>query len=491
MTRPEIGIALTAARGRTTEYARARAYVAGTQRDVFPERAWKKELGRNLSQPRDQLGRLIVESLVSRLRPTTFSPRFPKVTGAQKDADLANAIWARNRMDEQAPEIQRTASTCGDAFVLVSEDRGRALIHRQDPDQCHIEYDPEFPGRRLWAAKWWVTDKRIRFNLYLPDGLYRYISNTEKTTGNMPSTSRAFSEYSADGQPHFQPNPLKSIPMFHLPNAAPTGSYGRSELDGLYSLIDQVNAGLCDLVLAMRTVGYPWRAVSGVKSEPQMPSLGAGLPDGALTLPALGEETFEDPSSFIDTDDDALEGGPNKLIELEDAAARLQQWDAAPLEGPIKFVDNLRQAIARNARRPMHALGLGSALATATEVTVAESLFLAELQARQTTFGNNFEDVIAYAVMLENSHNESGFTALAPLPELELSWEPAELKFEASQTDRMRLSIEAGLPLAEWLVKFLGYDEPDALAVEERKLTMAREAADAAGYALSAGYGAD
>ena len=491
---PLVAVALTSIRGRLPSYGKARAYYGGQHPPVYDTATWQREFGKTtVEPPRDNLCPTIVETLVSRLKPGTFRPRFPSLPNAQRDADAANVIWRRNRMDEQAPEIHRTAAMCGDAYILVSETAGKAVLTRLAPEGCHIEYDPEIAGRRLWGARWWVTSGLVRVNIIRPEGTYRLVTNRAGWTDKqLPQQMAAFRPFEDDGLPWFRPNPMPAagLPLFHLPNGAPTGEYGRSELDPAYSLQDHINSGLCDLVLAMRSVGIPWRVISGVTTRKQtpLPVLGGGLPDAPAPFPT-GEDVFPEARRPVQAPDGSIDAGPGKVITLENENARAQQLAASALEGPITFVETLRVALARNTRRPLHALGLASTNpATATEIAVADAVFVAEIRARQTTAGNVWEDVLAYGVQVELSHNDAGeFVGLHEAPMLELTWAPAEQTPEPTPVDLLKAGVDAGLPLQFLLERFYGLSAEEAAGVLAQADVEAALAADRAAAVLDAG----
>jgi len=354
------------------------------------------------------------------------------------DTEAADLVWHRNRMDVRAGEIHKEALTHGDAYAIVWPDSsGKAAIFPNKASSITVEYDDEFPGKIVWAAKLWRTrDKFTRLNLFYPDRIERYIS--AKPSESVTSDAKDFVRFagtqaalpaSADsdneqapqaGSPRSDiPNPFGIVPIFHFANNASIGSFGRSELEDAIPVQDGMNKSVLDMLVAMEFSAYRQRWAAGIEIE------------------------YDNDHNVIPP----FKAGVDHLWITENKDARFGDFEAANLDHFLKVKDGFRIDLASVTGTPLYyLLPHGRGFASGEAMRKAESRFIAKVRDRQTSFGQVWADVMQFALKIEG-HGD--------VP-LQTRWEDAARLSEKEELENLILKKEIGLSSSEAL-KEAGY----------------------------------
>jgi hypothetical protein len=364
----EIKTALQQFQARAEQYQFYRRYYDGDHRLAFATDKFRSAFGSLFRAFADNLCDSVVDSCADRLIVTGFVVE----EGPGSAADDAWAIWQANRMARRAGEVHREALTSGDAYVIVWPDEaGQPTIYANDAADVTVRYDPESPGRVLWAAKVWTAeDGRLRLNMYWPERIEKYV--TRNKTYVLPDGAGAFEPYEAEGEPWPLPNPYDQVPVFHFANAARVGRFGRSELTDVIPLQDALNKAIADMLVAMEYVALPQRWATGLEVE-------------------IDEATGKPRAPFVP--------GADRVWAVGAPDARFGQFDPANLVQFLDVQEKFRKEIATVSRTPLHFLippagewPSGEALRS------AESGFLAKVTGRQVALGDAWEDVLRFAL---------------------------------------------------------------------------------------------
>ena len=219
---------------------------------------------------------VIVDSSMDRLDLVRF-----EVAGNEAAQARLNELWLQAGMGLDSDDAHEAALVCGEAFVIgwpASALPGQVPeLYYNDPRMVHVEYDPERPRVKRWAAKWWkteaVTDTAAqndasrsgsvyRMTLYYPDRLEYYTAAS--SGGALPSSASAFKPWPATdppdpAQPHIALNPLGVVPVFHLRTR---GNSTAGELTtGVIDLQNAVNKLVADMMISAEFAAFRQRYV--------------------------------------------------------------------------------------------------------------------------------------------------------------------------------------------------------------------------------------
>jgi hypothetical protein len=185
--------------------------------------------------------------------------------------DLAWQIWRRNDLEEKSRTAHVEALVNEEAYIIVwadPDDPTMPQITVESPFEVILDCDPANRKRRRAALKRWVDpdDLRWRAVLYLPDGVYKYIS--VRKAGERKDVTRAgfWEQWQPAGDPAWPlPNPLKVVPVLALTNTPRMGGGGDSEIRDAIPVNDALNKTIIDMLVASEFVAFPQRVIIGAE----------------------------------------------------------------------------------------------------------------------------------------------------------------------------------------------------------------------------------
>jgi hypothetical protein len=504
-TNPDIEKAIKRLGERAPEYALYHAYYRGDHRQAFMSEEYKNNYGDLFKGLRCNVCPRVTNALVDRLdilgfaleeggpdeeeeerararqpqaqrrpiplRPPQAQPQPPSERGAPADegearppqpgqpmepepepmslseriSKLAAHLWRQNRMDRRAGEAHLEAAKMGDAYLIVwpsPDDESRPIIYVNSARLMTVYYDEEEPGRLLWAAKCWVTEeKRVRLNLYYPDRIEKYISAQSRKSyaGDIPKKPASYETYSPPGSTEGWrvANPYGRVPVFHLANDASIGEFGVSELRDIIPLQDALNKAFIDKMVSMEFDAYRQRWATGLEPETD--------PDTGKAL--LG-----------------FRPGRDKLWWTESPNVEFGEFAETDL---AKFNDTetaIIMHIARVSATPMHYMMMQTGNPPSGEaMRTSETPFTAKVKDRQTAWGNVWEDVMLFALRVQEGDS------LGEDVRLSTKWTDAAPMSDKEEAETANSKQAAGVP-AEVTWKEMGYsDEEIAEWVAEKE----------------------
>ncbi len=377
-----------------------------------------------------------------------------KVDAAQE----AWKIWTANRMPLRAGEVHREALKTGDAYVIVWPDAaGKVTIYPNRAATCTVFYDEEQPGRIAYAAKHWKTpDKRFRLNLYYPDRVERYISKSKanRDASTLQDANRTatdvqmvlpqgteFVPFTDDG-PEMVANPYGIVPVFHFANNADTGALGVTEMASAIPVQDAMNKSVLDMLVAMEFSAFRQRWITGIDVEY----------DDATGLPK---------SPFVP--------GADRIWLSENPDAKFGDFEASDIKQFLEVKDGFRTDMACVTGTPLHYFMLTGAAFPQSGISVEklESRFLSKVRDRMQRFGQVWEDVMAFALTIENKGTDVRLFA---------EWEDPAPIGESERLQNLILKQTLGVT-EEQLWMEAGYGEEDIKRMSEEKAKAADDAA--------------
>ena len=427
---------LTTHRNRSASYQRYISYYDGNHDLSFATNKWRNAFGNLFRQFADNLCAPIIDAAADRLQVTGF-------TGVPNDIPLWD-IWKRNKMDRKAGTIHEHVLKTGDAYAIVWPDplTGLAVISPNPAFQVCVYYADDgetiIAGSKLWQA----DDQRWRLTIYYADRLEKYATLSPKKT--VPDKANDFRPFNVPGEPWPVPNPYAKVPVFHFANKPEMGVWGESELSNIIPIQNALNKSVSDMLIAMEFVSLPQRWATGLEI-PEDPIT------GAPKVP--------------------FEAGVDRIWSSPEETTRFGQFEGANLQQFTQVQNDLRLDMARISRTPLHYLSMGGSSQSAfvsvaypsgESLKTAEAPFVAKLEDRQIAYGDVWEDLIAFAALIDGTIIDS--------MALETVWQSAAPK---SETDNLANSVQKkalGIPdTVIW--KELGYNDEEIAAMTAMNAT--------------------
>ena len=415
----DIKKALEQLKENVTKYDKTIRYYAGDHDLAFATDKFKNAFGSLFREFALNLCPAVCDAVRDKLKISNFQIE----EGNDALPKEAWKIWQQNRMGVRSGEVHKEAVKNGDAYVIVwvnpNNDK-QVTIYPQKSSNCTVFYDEETPGKILWAAKiWQTTDKKSRLNLYYPDRIERYIS-AQKTANGLPEANALIPV--PDGEPVIT-NPYGIVPVFHFANNSDIGSFGDSELKSAMPVQDALNKSVLDMLVAMEFASYRQRWASGIEID---------YDDNGKPIPPFT-------------------AGIERLWLTENPEAKFGDFEAANLEQFLKVKADFRMDMACVTGTPLYYFMLTSGDAPSGEsLKKAETRFINKVQDRQESFGQVWEDVISFALLIEGKKDVRLFA----------DWEDAAPISETEKLNNIVIKKEIGISDEQALIE-AGYGEAD------------------------------
>jgi Phage portal protein, SPP1 Gp6-like len=444
---------------RQTRYQLTRDYYLGDHRPAFDTSKFRNTFGALYRSLADNLCPAVVDSVADRLQVSGFD-----AAGTQAESELGSqawAIWRRNRMHRRESEVYREALMTGDGYVLVwPDERLRATIWPQRADEVAIEYDENTPGRITRAAKIWLDQEGYtRLTLFFPDRVEKYRSRRAtknpsaqaiRDAGDFLSVPRRFAASVGIGSlagADVIPNPYGRVPLFHFPNKR-YHAHGLSELLDVVPLQDALNKALRDMLLAMEFAAYKQRWATGLDTGDVDPETG---------------EPVTPPFDY----------GVDRMLTTANPNASFGQFEASDLKQFLEVQENLRSEIARVSGTPLHYLFITRGdFPSGEAMKSAEARFTSKLKGRQASFGDDWSDVLSFALGIDGVEVsdaeplETLWQNPSPRSDKEIA-DVAAIKKTFGVTDRSILKSDFGYSDEEIDTMLAEQEQPPAAGAQE------------------------
>jgi hypothetical protein len=364
--------------------------------------------------------RLVIDAVVERLAVTGFR------ADDQRTASWLASLWKTARLDAISKAVHLAAVRDGNGFIIVDydplADRPRFSLNQSDDGSGGVSMQYDADGNPVYAAKRWTVDGgpgagiTRRLNLYYPDRIEKYISNTT-TPFWQPIKDEPFPLPWLDrfGDP-------LGIPVIHFRNRDVGTAQGSSEITDVIPLQDALNKTLIDLIAVADTNAFP-------------------------LLVALG---FEVPEDFTIS--------PGALVQIPptmDAHTDFKMLSGADLSNFIGVLEHLVMEIARVSSTPLSRFQASGQVAAEGTLKQQDAGLVAKVEHKQVTFGNAWEDAMQMAIRLQNTFGAARYDDTSPLETL---WRPAAPRSEVEQLQTLLLKAQLGVP-AEILLAEAGYTD--------------------------------
>lgn len=391
-------------------YEEAGAYYEGEVPEVFATKGLQNAMRKTGYDSRLNFCRPVVDAVHSRLEVSA-------VIGVSDTAtQVITDTWEFNELGLDANEVHRTTLVYGDAYVMVWPDEdGNLEVSWNAPTTTTIVYDPEGPtGRRkLYAVKMWEVEDGTRLNIYGPDSIKKYKSESKAVTEG--------TNWSSLGEVE---NPFGEVPVFHFRTHRP---YGAPEHRDGFSAQNYINKQFIQSMYVADYQGAPQRyALSKANASSEVADFNEG-----------------------DTDREnltALKNGPGELWYMNDVdqVGQFNPADPKVFWEPIK--DTVR-AMASLTNTPLHYFEKTGNVPSGQALRVAEAPLIKKVNARKASFGQTWREIFKFVLRVNNIDED-----------VEVKWKDVESLDELERLDSALKKRNIGISTAQTM-REMGYDE--------------------------------
>ncbi len=374
-------------------------------------------------------------------------PEEPEMSEEEKALDEAvSKIWRDNEMDIEAPEIHQKMLEYGDAYLFVGlsdDDAGEEKVDLffNSPMNVRVLYEDENPRKKRLAIKRWEIgskkNKRIRLNLYYPDGsTYKFISKGANDRAGA-SDFQVYVDDSTDEKGYLKSD-AEGIPFFHFRTARP---YGRPEHRKAYGSQDALTKLIKNMMSTSDFAAFPQRWAlqeSGTTTDDDL-DWDEGDSDTADT---------KNPSDL----QSQLISGPGRIWPLKNMKA-VGQFTSADVEQFLKPINTFTGLMAATTATPVSyflvTIGATNTAVSGESQRKGESPFLSKVNARQLSAEASWQDAVGY-----------GLTLLGMEAEVKVRWAPAQVVSGLDGWKAVQEQQKAGVPVRQTLLE-AGYTEAE------------------------------
>jgi hypothetical protein len=418
---------------RYNEYAMAGDYYEGNVAEGFATIALKRAMRASGYASKLNFCRPVVDAVQNRL----------EISAVLGVSDRANKVigdtWEFNELHLDANEIHRAALVYGDCYAMVwPDDEGNLEVSYNTPLTTTLVYDPEHPRRKLYAVKMWEVEEGTRLNIYRPDSIDKYKTDSKSVSENVNWNLIESVE-----------NPFGEVPVFHFRTHRPVG---RPEHKDAYDAQNYINKQFIQSMFVADYQGAPQRyalSKAGTSNEIE------DFKEGDTDRENLG----------------ALQNGPGKLWYMTDVdkVGEFKPADPAVFWEPIK---NTIRSMASLTNTPLHYFEKTGNVPSGEALRVAEAPLIKKVNDRQSSFGQAWRDLFKF-VLRVNKIDE----------DVQVKWVQVESLDELERLDAALKKRNIGISEAQ-VMREMGYDEE----VIQRTLEEAKSEREAgiAGYQRAA-----
>lgn len=417
----------------------------------------QSEFRRLLEESRSNFMRLVVDVVEERLRVEGF--RLSASTDPRSDKDTWD-IWQANQLDSESQVAFVDALVKGRSYLSVWAGDPYPTVAVEDPLETIVAYEGGSGYRRRAAAlKTWKDEYTglERANVYLPDGIYKYVSSGEP---GQPALAPAYAAGTEDsfGEPmtlrgkvaqavrtytsrpqaspnaawdelpdneFFVENPVGVVPIIPLRNRPRLLVEGESELSDVWRVQDQMNG----LTFLLAMAGY----------------FGAHRQRWATAFDVEADANGRYPEPFNTAVD--------RFWWSNDPDTKFGEFEQTDLTQYIKAIEQKTLHIAVTTRTPRHYLIEQGQSPSGDAIRSAESGLVKKVERKQRTFGEGLEEALRLA-------RQFGGAGDAPV-DSEIVWADAATLTIAETTDAVIKQYGAGLIPWETAAQKLGYSQTE------------------------------
>ncbi|WP_354643869.1 phage portal protein [Kitasatospora camelliae] len=448
---------IEALNGARPGYEKAAAYYDDEVPEVFSSARVRRAIERTGVDYKLGFIATVVDAVSDRLQLSTVT------SPDQQQAETLQAIRENNLMELEEPEVHRTVSRYGDAYLIILPVHGDGDdktvtgvdMYCNDPLTVRMVYDAENPRLKSFAIKRWCEEvgsgpraqEIHRAELYYADRIERWTTRPG-SPGNsegdwypwLPDAVEAEDGalLEPDDDAWIIEHDFGEIPVFHFRNARP---YGVPEHRRGYGAQNAINKLIATHMGTVDYQGFPQRYALTDTATTDTGDLEPGDFDDDLFPPD------PDAGPTDSGDDSSLKSGPGELMLLR-GFKQVGQFDAAQ---PAVFFDPIEfdiRAMAQLTVTPLHLFDTSGEQPSGQSVRAQDAPFSRKIEARQRAYTGTWRDGYGFALHLLDVAE----------PAVDVRWEAAET---IDDTDAWVVSgkkSDLGVPQRQVLLE-RGYSE--------------------------------
>ena len=344
-------------RRRRDEINRLTRYYDGDQPLEFASEQYREWFGDQYQGFADNWVAPVADAQSERMRLEGVRPEGEKTTSTK-----LRKWWEASGAAEEFPlAISRTA-VAARSFALVwgssdpegvdGDDNDEPQVTFEDPAQAIVAYEPgdrrkRRCGLKLWSDEWTGTDFAT---FYTPEFLYKFkrssgsrmdgFGNTSTTASGLIVPAHLASRGGWEprevrGEPWPLPNPLGEVPLVEFQNKPKLIGEPQSEVSGVISMQDAINALWAYLFTSADYAALPQRVILGAEL-PKIPILDS---NGRV----VGHKPLDLPEANI-----------KRILNLEGPNAKIAQWNPASLSIFTEVIEKAANHIGNQTRTPLY-----------------------------------------------------------------------------------------------------------------------------------------
>lgn len=395
-------------RARQPFYVKYDRYVAGAHDLRFATERWENTFGHLFRQMTDNYCGRVVSTLAERLTIDRFA--FDNET-TQTNFDA----WSTSqRLTSHMKRLHRDAFKYGAGYaILAPNGDGDLTFYRQRARDVAVLYDTTNISQIALALKiWWELDGRWRLNIYLPEGVHRFVGQTQKRQQrSLPNNLASFKPIDqVDAtEPAFEAYPLPGrLPVFAFANDPNDDDWGVSELADVIPLQDALNKTLCDMMVGLEFQAFAQRWATGIEVEKDETT-------GEYKLP--------------------FKVGIDRLMTSSAPDAKFGEFGQANLDQILHVAESLRCEIARVKCIPLHYLMMSDQFPSGEALKVAEKPLNTKVGDRRDDWGVDWMAIAQY--WADYNHQ--------PVKTIDLEWCDVSPRSEVEAATAEKTAAEAAI----------------------------------------------
>ncbi|PLS26030.1 phage portal protein [Bifidobacterium parmae] len=432
-------------------------YVRGVRgRLRFASKEFRRYMSDRFSDFSDNWCLPVAQAPVERIRFKGFTP----YDDVELGADVMKCL-DRNDFERGLQEAALMMTATGRAFILVTNQDGRARITFEHPDSACVLYDPR-TGQPSAGFLIQQGDDTEYGTLMTPTTIVAMQRRRleDLTDQRTPPDVYGWNVGNA------RPNPWGTVPMREFRNQMLLDNSPISDIEHVESMQDTVNIVWAYLLNALDFASLPARVIMG------------GDPLVEPVYDQDGQQIGEKP---IELDNQVLE----RIYQFTGDNVNIGEWSSSNLNAFIPVIEKAVEHIAAETRTPGHYL-LTNAEVPATGYEVAEAGLVSKTMERISFLKSPIRDMCALAMRIEGHADQADIIA-----DSKVQFATPQYRSETLMADAMLKYKQLGFPI-QWIAEQMGQSSDEVERIMRMRTDEAHDPElEALNNALRIGGGTD
>ena len=393
------------------------AYYRGEPPVPYLAEQARREFARLLLLTKSNYMGLVIDSMTERMQVEGF-----RISDNPQADQNTWDIWQANGLDSGSDQVLLEAAIGGRSFFLVEPNADKPQlphIYPEHPTQAIVAYEPgtsrrvRAAGLKVWSDEW---TGRTMATLYLPDGIYKWVSSTAQTVHvlndrneTLVTGPRQWEPRRVAGETWPADNPLGEVPLIEVPNNPRLLSGGVSEIADVVAIQDRISKTLADRMMTQDFGAFPQKWATGYPEE--------------------DAEGNQNPR---------IDVGRNRMVTSDAPETKFGQWDAAALDPYSAAKREDVKDIASRTRTPAQYLLGEMSNVNGETLKASESGLVSKVRQRMRTSGEGLEATARLA------RRVAGLAG--PDESMETIWRNPEFRTEGELVDALTKMSTLGVP---------------------------------------------